>query len=149
MERKLFYVNLKSFLKELVIVFPESDDELQIITTSINLAIVDDEDNEIIDTFYKTLSPVSVEIETRDLSIFDKVKWDILNAGPPATLDTVKEYYKLFQYSKIDGDVVSLFNFYNTIPKVDDMVYVVWACCQCTIHAYVHNICWQTTSQLA
>jgi hypothetical protein len=56
---------------------------------------------------------------------FDKFKWDILNAGPPATLDTVKEYYKLFQYSKIDGDVVSLFNFYNTIPKVDDMVYVV------------------------
>ena len=76
MERKLFYVNLKSFLKELVVVFPESDDELQIITTSINLAIVDDEDNEIIDTFYKTLSPVAVEIETRDLSIFDKVKWD-------------------------------------------------------------------------
>ena len=56
---------------------------------------------------------------------FDKVKWDILNAGPPATLDTVKEYYKLFQFSKIDGDIVTLFNFYNTTPKLDDMIYRV------------------------
>jgi len=76
MERKLFYANLKSFLKELIIVFPESDEELQIISTSINLAIIDDDNDEIVKTFYKVLQPVQEEIKVRDISIFDKVKWE-------------------------------------------------------------------------
>ena len=40
MERKTFYKTLKSFLKELVIVFPENDEELILLTTSLNLKII-------------------------------------------------------------------------------------------------------------
>jgi hypothetical protein len=72
MERKLFYKNLKLFLKELVVVFPEDDDELQTIATSINLAIIDDDDNEILTQFYDSLVPIENEIINRDVSIFKK-----------------------------------------------------------------------------
>ena len=72
MERKLFYKNLKLFLKELVVVFPEDDDELQTIATSINLAIIDDDDNEILTQFYDSLVSIETEIMNRDVSIFKK-----------------------------------------------------------------------------
>jgi hypothetical protein len=76
MQRKEFYKQLKSFLKELVVVFPENDDELQTIATSINLAIVDDDANDIIVAFYRSLSPHQQEIATQDTSLFDKIMWD-------------------------------------------------------------------------
>ena len=50
---KIFYKNLKLFLKDLIVVFPEDDDAIQIISTSINLAIIDDGGNEIIKRFFK------------------------------------------------------------------------------------------------
>ena len=49
---KIFYKNLKLFLKDLIIVFPEDDEALQIISTTINLAIIEDTDNSIIKKFY-------------------------------------------------------------------------------------------------
>jgi hypothetical protein len=76
-ERKEFYRQLKSFLKELVVVFPENDDDLLTVTTSINLAIIDDDANEMVYKFYNTLNPVEHEIHTRSDSIFDKMKWEI------------------------------------------------------------------------
>jgi hypothetical protein len=76
MQRKEFYKQLKSFLKELVVVFPENDDELQTIATSINLAIVDDDVNDIIIEFYRSLNPHQQEISNRDIVLFDKIKWD-------------------------------------------------------------------------
>jgi hypothetical protein len=76
MERKEFYKQLKSFLKELVVVFPEEDDELQTIATSINLAIVDDDANDIIIAFYRTLNPYRQEIVQHDTILFDKIDWD-------------------------------------------------------------------------
>jgi len=75
-ERKEFYSQLKSFLKELVVVFPENDDDLLTVTTSINLAIIDDDTNEIICKFYNTLNPVEREIHTRCDSIFHKMRWE-------------------------------------------------------------------------
>ena len=75
-ERKEFYKQLKSFLRELVVVFPESDDDLLTITTSINLAIIDDDCNELIHKFYKALLPVHDEIYTRSTVIFDKINWE-------------------------------------------------------------------------
>ena len=76
MERKEFYKQLKSFLKELVVVFPEDDDDLQIVTTSINLAIIDDDTNQIIVKFYNALLPVQQLISDRDKNIFEKISWD-------------------------------------------------------------------------
>jgi len=76
MERKEFYKQLKSFLKELVVVFPEEDDDLQTISTSINLAIVDDDANDIILAFYRTLNPYRQEIVEQNTILFDKIEWD-------------------------------------------------------------------------
>ena len=76
MERKEFYKQLKSFLKELIIVFPEDDDDLQIVTTSINLAIIDDDTNQIIVNFYNALLPVQQLISNRDKNIFEEINWD-------------------------------------------------------------------------
>ena len=75
-ERKEFYRQLKSFLRELVVVFPESDDDLLTITTSINLAIIDDDCNELIYKFYNSLQPVNDEIHNRNTLIFDKINWE-------------------------------------------------------------------------
>lgn len=70
--RKAFYTNLKLFLKNLVIVFPEDDSELQIVTSSLNLAIIDDTDNEIILKFYSSLISLEQDILSRDECIFNK-----------------------------------------------------------------------------
>ena len=68
---KLFYKNLKLFLKDLVIVFPEEDEAIQIVTTTMNLAIIDDENNKIIKKFYTALSPLEEQIDNRDISIMN------------------------------------------------------------------------------
>ena len=79
MERKEFYKQLKSFLRELIVVFPEDDDALLAITTSLNLAIIDDDCNEIAIKFYTVLNPHEKLILKRDKSIFTKIKWDSLS----------------------------------------------------------------------
>jgi len=76
MERKEFYKQLKSFLKELVIVFPEDDEDLQIVTTSLNLAIVDDDNYDIIKKFHKALFPLEREVFNRDIYVFDCINWE-------------------------------------------------------------------------
>ena len=70
-DRKEFYKQLKSFLRELVVVFPENDDDLLTITTSINLAMMDDDCNEIIIKFHNALKVAETEIFARDSSIFN------------------------------------------------------------------------------
>ena len=67
---KLFYKNLKLFLKDLIIVFPDDDETIQIISTSINLAIIDDDSQKIIKKFYNSLFPLENKIITQDISIF-------------------------------------------------------------------------------
>ena len=67
---KLFYKNLKLFLKDLIVVFPDDDETIQIISTSINLAIIDDDSQKIIKKFYNSLFPLENKIITQDISIF-------------------------------------------------------------------------------
>ena len=79
MRDKIFYKNLKLFLKDLIVVFPEDDEALQILSTSINLAIIDDDDHKIIKKFYNCLSPLEQEINKRDILIFSSSlseNWD-------------------------------------------------------------------------
>ena len=67
---KQFYKILKEFLKDLVIIFPEDDEALQIASTSISLAIIEDNDNIIIKKFYTALLPLEEKIKERDISVF-------------------------------------------------------------------------------
>jgi hypothetical protein len=67
---KTFYKNLKEFLKDLIVVFPEDDEVIQLISTSINLAIIDDDNHKIIKKFYNSLKPLEHQINIQDTSIF-------------------------------------------------------------------------------
>ena len=75
-ETKEFYKQLKTFLKELVIVFPEDDEDLLTITTSINLAIIDDDTHQIIRKFYNAMYPLESLIFNRDKNIFKEITWE-------------------------------------------------------------------------
>jgi hypothetical protein len=67
---KEFYKNLKLFLKDIVLVFPEDDEAIQFISTSINLAILDDDELLIVKKFNKSLTPLENMILSRDNNIF-------------------------------------------------------------------------------
>ena len=69
-----FYKNLKSFLKELVSLFPD-DHEMKVITTSINLAIMEEQET-VIQRFYYNLYPLERFINTRDEQFFRENYWD-------------------------------------------------------------------------
>ena len=66
---KQFYKFLKEFLKDLNGVFPE-DDEIKIITSTINICIIDDEEHKLIKKFYNALSPLEQMINIRDDNFF-------------------------------------------------------------------------------
>ena len=70
MMEKQFYKNLKLFLKDLIVVFPEDDESLQVISTTINLAIMDDDDHMIIKKFYTSLQPLESQIYNKDILVF-------------------------------------------------------------------------------
>jgi len=74
---KEFYKQLKSFLKELIIVFPEDDEQLQLVATSINLAIIDDDNYSIISSFYNALLPVQSKIDKRDRTFISGIQWKL------------------------------------------------------------------------
>ena len=57
-------------MKDLVVLFPEDDESIQMVTTGINLAIVDDDDNKII--IREDVNPGSHEMDNVTLSILDK-----------------------------------------------------------------------------
>jgi hypothetical protein len=66
---KHFYLNLKSFLKELNGTFPE-DDELKMITSSITIYSMDDDENTLIKKFYTRLHPLESLIQNHDNMFF-------------------------------------------------------------------------------
>ena len=66
---KLFYQNLKCFLKDLNSVFSD-DEDIKIITSSINIYSMDDDENKIIKMFYKSLLPLEKIIKNRDNNFF-------------------------------------------------------------------------------
>jgi len=96
---KNFYKNLKLFLKDLIVLFPEDDESIQLITTAINLAIVDDDNKDIIKEFYKSLSPLENHVLNQDVSIFQ------MN---PADFWSITSYeYKLFSKIHTNWDTFS------------------------------------------
>ena len=66
-----FYKHLKEFMKDLIGVFPE-DREIKIISSSINIASMDDEDNELIYGFNNALKPLEHLIENRNDDLFNQ-----------------------------------------------------------------------------
>ncbi len=65
----LFYKNLKEFLKELNSVFPD-DDEMKVITSSINIYSMDDSEYKIIKKFYASIAPLEDIVLSRDEKFF-------------------------------------------------------------------------------
>ena len=65
----LFYKNLKEFLKELNSVFPD-DDEMKVITSSINIYSMDDTEYKIIKKFYASIAPLESIVLSRDEKFF-------------------------------------------------------------------------------
>ena len=66
-----FYKHLKEFMKDLIMVFPD-DREIKVISSSINIATVDDEDYELIHGFNKALKPLEELILTRNDNLFNQ-----------------------------------------------------------------------------
>ena len=73
---KQFYVHLKEFLKELNGTFPE-DDELKMITSSILIFCMDDDEQIVVKEFYSILSPLEHLIVYRNDDFFtlDQTYW--------------------------------------------------------------------------
>jgi hypothetical protein len=68
-EAAKFYRHLKSFLKDLILVFPE-DRDIKLISSALNIATMDDPDYKIISQFYEALIPFAHLIDTRDDDFF-------------------------------------------------------------------------------
>ena len=66
--RDSFKKELKAFLKELIKVFPE-DRDIKTISSSLNIALLDDEDKTI-SRIYNTLRPLDSLIQNRDNTFF-------------------------------------------------------------------------------
>jgi hypothetical protein len=99
---KDFYKNLKLFLKDLLVIFPEDDESIQMITTAINLAIMDDDDSKIIKDFYKAMFPLEHYIIKQDDAIFET---------DPADFWSISSYeYKLFLKIHTEWDTFTLHN---------------------------------------
>ena len=64
-----FYKHLKEFMKDLINVFPD-DREIKVISSSINIASMDDEENELIYSFRDALNPLDAFIIKRDDDLF-------------------------------------------------------------------------------
>jgi len=113
---KTFYKNLKFFLKDLIIVFPEDDEAIQMVTTSINLAIIDDDDNAIIKKFYESMSPLENLILTKNNQIFQT---DPNEYWPPSSYES-----KLFVKINANWETFSSHN-KNTLWEYIQVLYML------------------------
>lgn len=64
-----FHKQLKAFLKDLILVFP-SDRDIKVISSSINIAMMDDPHHEIVNGFYDVIAPYNEMICSRDDTFF-------------------------------------------------------------------------------
>ena len=64
-----FYKHIKEFMKDLIKVFPD-DREIKVISSTINIASMDDEENELISAFKDALTPLDTYIVKRDDLLF-------------------------------------------------------------------------------
>ena len=60
---------MKSFLKDLILVFPD-DRDIKLISSALNIASMDDPEYVIITQFYESLAPFAHLIATRDDDLF-------------------------------------------------------------------------------
>lgn len=67
--RDSFFKELKNFLKNLIKVFPE-DRDIKVISSSLNIGMMDDPNNDIIKSFYHKLLPYEELIDHRDSRFF-------------------------------------------------------------------------------
>lgn len=70
--RDTFYRELKAFLKDLIKVFPD-DRDMKVISSTLNIAMMDDPNDKIVKGFYKTLLPQEDLIDRRDPAFFYEV----------------------------------------------------------------------------
>ena len=111
---KSFYKTLKEFLKDLIVVFPD-DSEIKIISSTINIAIMDDDSYEVIKRFKDALGPLESMILVRDNSFF------YINAGEYWKRSS--QEYKLF--TKLNTLWESLCE--NDKVKVWDYIYIIYS----------------------
>lgn len=64
-----FHKHLKSFMKDLILVFPE-DRDVRVMSSSLNIAMLDDPDNAIINGFYETIRPHEQLVLDKDDAFF-------------------------------------------------------------------------------
>ena len=113
---KEFYKNLKLFLKDLIFIFPEDDENLQIISTTINLAIIDDDENKIIKKFYTSLQALETHIYNRDIVVFSNL---ITNHWPETSYE-----YRLFFKIQENWDTFSEHN-KNILWEYINVLYIL------------------------
>lgn len=72
---EMFKSELKSFMKNLIKVFPE-DRDVKMMSSTLNIAMMDDEE-EMISKFYNVMAPYSTMISSKDDAFFMKVSSDV------------------------------------------------------------------------
>jgi hypothetical protein len=108
---KKFHKHLKEFLKALIGVFPE-DRDIKVISSSLNIAMMDDPDNLIITNFHDAMSPHEKLIHTRDPQFFYQ--------DPSSIKNTLKQNQSNTQYMLFD----KLHSYWETLTEENRVV--VW-----------------------
>jgi hypothetical protein len=67
--RDNFYKELRAFMKDLIKVFPD-DREIKLISSSLNIAIMDDPDDKVITAFYDAINPCKNYIHSKNEELF-------------------------------------------------------------------------------
>lgn len=77
-ERDIFHKEFKSFMKDLIKVFP-NDRDIKLVSSSLNITLMDDPDDIVIKEFYESLKPCEEYIYTQNNILFNNqiIKSDI------------------------------------------------------------------------
>lgn len=67
--RDHFHKELKGFMKDLIKVFPE-DRDIKMLSSSLNIAIMDDPEDSVLTKFYNSFAPCEGYIDTKDERLF-------------------------------------------------------------------------------
>lgn len=67
--RDTFHKELKAFMKNLVGVFPD-DREMKMFSSTLNIAVMDDPEDDVLRVFYQSLLPFEEMIDKRDPAFF-------------------------------------------------------------------------------
>ena len=71
--RDNFHKELRSFMKDLIKVFPH-DRDIRLVSSSINIAIMDDPEDKVINEFYNSMNPYETYVHTKNDRLFlDKI----------------------------------------------------------------------------